>query len=106
MSENTQNGSESTTRPTVTHQTIFINQSRGANSIGVAGFVLALIALVFGWVPILGWILWVLGLIFSFVGVFKQPRGFAVAGLIISMIGLIMMLVVFTAIAVFASTFL
>ena len=70
-------------------QTIIINsQEKKTNGVGIAGFVLALIALFFGWVPIFGWILWVLGLILSFVGVFKTPRGMAIAGLVISLIGI------------------
>lgn len=46
-------------------QTIIIQQpvSR-SNGLGTAGFVLALIALFLGWIPFLGWIVWLLGLIF------------------------------------------
>ena len=80
-------------------QTIIINQqSQQANGVGTAGFVLALIAIFLGWVPVLGWILWVLGLILSFVGVFKKPRGLAIAGLVISLICLILLVAVFVAI--------
>ena len=70
-----------------------------SNGIGVAGFVLALIAVFLGWIPILGWVLWFLGALLSFIGVFKQPRGLAIAGLIISFIGIILLLVVFGALA-------
>lgn len=81
-------------------QTIIINQqSSRTNGVGVAGFVLALIAVFFGWVPVLGWILWLLGLILSACGIFKVPRGLAIAGLVISLIGLILLLVVFGALA-------
>lgn len=66
---------------------------------GVAGFVLALLGLFLGWVPVLGWVLWVLGLIFSLVGVFRTPKGLAIAGLIITFIGLIVLLIVGAAIA-------
>ncbi|NQT77289.1 MAG: hypothetical protein HQ565_06220 [Bacteroidetes bacterium] len=80
-------------------QTFIINsQEKKSNGVGTAGFVLALIALFLGWVPILGWIVWVLGLILSFVGVFKTPRGMAIAGLVISLIGIILLLVVFASI--------
>ena len=80
-------------------QTVIINQSeKKKNGVGTAGFVLALIAVFLGWVPILGWIIWALGLILSFVGVFKVPRGLAIAGLVISLIGIILLLVVFGAI--------
>ena len=84
-------------------QTVIVNQTeKRTNGLGTAGFVLALIALFFGWIPILGWIVWVLGLIFSFVGVFKPPRGLAIAGLVISLIGIIFLLVVFAGISVAA----
>jgi len=82
-----------------TGQTVIINQTeKKSNGIGVAGFVLALIAIFLGWVPVLGWLLWLLGLIFSFIGVFKTPKGLAIAGLVISLIGIILLLVVFGAI--------
>ena len=64
---------------------------------------LALLALFLGWVPVLGWILWLLGLIFSVVGLFKTPRGFAIAGLVISLLGLILLLVVFAGLGLAAA---
>ena len=70
--------------------TIVVNKSNG---LGTAGFVLALIGLVLGWVPVFGWLFWVLGAIFSIVGLFKEPRGFAIAGTVISFIGIILLLV-------------
>jgi len=78
------------------NQTIIINQppAKKKNGLGTAGFVLALIGLVLCWVPVVDWILWALGFIFSFIGVFKAPRGLAIAGLIISCIGIILILVV------------
>jgi hypothetical protein len=77
---------------------VIIIQDKKSNGVGTAGFVLALIAAFFGWVPVLGWILWILGLILSFAGVFKSPRGLAVAGLLISLIDLILLVTVFGAI--------
>jgi len=59
------------------------------NGMGTAGFVLALLGLIFCWVPVLDWILWLLGLIFSIIGMFKPKKGLAIAGLIISFIFLI-----------------
>jgi hypothetical protein len=47
---------------------------------------------------VLGWILWILGLVLSFVGVFREPRGLAIAGLVISLIGLIIITTVVGAI--------
>ena len=63
-------------------QTIIIREeSRKSNGLGTAGFVLALL--------VLNWILWLLGFIFSFIGIFKSPRGLAIAGLCISLVDLI-----------------
>lgn len=77
-------------------QTVIVNQiEKKSNGVGTAGFVLALLAIFLGWVPVLGWILWFLGLILSFVGVFKQPKGLSIAGLVISLIGIILILTVF-----------
>lgn len=72
------------------HQTIIIREeSRKSNGLGTAEFVLALLALLGCWVPVLNWILWLLGFIFSFIGIFKSPRGLAIAGLCISLVDLI-----------------
>jgi hypothetical protein len=90
MTENQQNNPD---------QTININQTeKQSNGIGTAGFILSLVAIFLGWIPILGWIIWLLGLIFSFIGIFKQPKGLSIAGLVISLVGIILLLVVFGAI--------
>ncbi len=80
--------------PTV--QSVVINQiEKETNGLGTAGFVLSLLAIFLGWIPFMGWIIWLLGLIFSFVGVFKTPKGLAIAGLVISLIGVILLIAVF-----------
>ena len=77
-------------------QTIYLRQDeRQTNGIGIAGFVLAIIAIFVGWVPFIGWLVWALGALFSFIGIFKSPRGLAIAGLAISFVGLIFMIFVF-----------
>ena len=82
-------------------KTIVVNQTtKKSNGIATAGFILALIAVCLSWIPIvqmLGGVLWFLGLLFSFIGVFKAPRGLAIAGLIISLIALIILISVFGA---------
>jgi hypothetical protein len=88
-------------------QTMIMNQTeKKSNGVGTAGFVLALIAVFLGWVPVLGWVIWLLGLILSFVGVFKQPKALAIAGLVISLIGIILLLTVFGALLGGAAAFL
>lgn len=85
-------------------QTIFLMQEdTKSNGMGIAGFILSLIALFVGWIPFIGWLVWLLGLIFSFVGIFKAPKGFAIAGLVISLIGIILLIFVFGAILAIAS---
>lgn len=91
-------------------QPIYINQTvaapQASNGIGTAGFVLSIVAILLFWAPVLDWILWILGLVFSLIGVFRKPRGLAIAGLVISLIGLIAILLIAGAIAVaFASAF-
>ena len=94
--------SEFQTEQSQNGQTVIVNQiEKKSNGVGTAGFVLALIALFLGWVPVLGWILWILGLILSFVGIFKTPKGLAIAGLVISLIGIIMLVAVFGSLLAF-----
>lgn len=85
--------------PSGLQQNIYVETRSRSNGLGTAGFVIALLAFIFCWVPVLDWILWLLGAIFSFVGVFKAPRGLAIAGLVISFIGLIILIAVIGAIA-------
>ena len=76
-------------------QTVIVQQEqRKSNGMGTAGFVLALIGFFFSWIPILGWVIWFLGVLFSAIGVFRTPRGMAIAGLCISFIGLIFLIAV------------
>lgn len=65
---------------------------------GTAGFVLALLGLIFCWVPVLDWILWLLGLIFSVIGLFRRPKGLAIAGVVISFLFLIVIFVILGAV--------
>ena len=47
-------------------QTVIVQQEqRKSNGMGTAGFVLALIGFFFSWIPILGWVIWFLGVLFS-----------------------------------------
>jgi len=65
-----------------------------------AGFILALLTLFLGWIPILGWLIWLLGLIFSAIGLGNANRaggtgkGLAIAGLVISLIGIVLKILV------------
>ena len=67
-------------------------QPSRSNGLGVTGFVLSVLALLLGWVPVIGWIVWLLGLIFSLIGIFRKPRGLAIAGLLLSLLAFIVIL--------------
>ena len=62
------------------------------NGIGTAGFVLALLGIFLAWIPVAGFIIWILGAIFSLIGIFRRPRGLAIAGAAISFSGIIILL--------------
>ena len=95
--ENTENVQEPVQQPAQTEvqPTFVIQQAPAAsNAMGTAGFIIALVTIFLFWIPVLGWILWLLGLIFSGIGVTRKPKGLAIAGLVISLIGLILLIVV------------
>ena len=95
--ENTENVQEPVQQPAQkeVQPTFVIQQAPAAsNAMGTAGFIIALVTIFLFWIPVLGWILWLLGLIFSGIGVTRKPKGLAIAGLVISLIGLILLIVV------------
>lgn len=57
---------------------------RAANPWGTASLVLSILALALGWVPVLGWALWLSAGTTSVMGLTRTPRWPAVAGLVIS----------------------
>lgn len=62
------------------------------NPLGTAGFALSAVTFVVGWVPELGFIVWVLGAIFSGLGIFRKPRYPAIAGVWLSFCWLIIVI--------------
>lgn len=95
--ENTENVQEPVQQPAQkeVQPTFVIQQAPAAsNAMGTAGFIIALVTIFLFWIPVLGWILWLLGLIFSGIGVTRKPKGLAIAGLVISLIGLILLIVI------------
>ena len=55
------------------------------NGLGVAGFILGILAAIFCWCPILNWILAILAVVFGLIGCFgaKKLKGLAIAGVIL-----------------------
>ncbi|WP_461215276.1 hypothetical protein [Lacticaseibacillus sp. GG6-2] len=81
-----------TTDPTPNPQVTINNQVVAPrNSLGTAGFILALIGIFTSWVPVLGWLVWLIGAILSVVGLFHSPKGMAIAGTIISFFDVIVL---------------
>ncbi|MBR5436209.1 MAG: hypothetical protein IK120_05025 [Muribaculaceae bacterium] len=76
-------------QPYVPQQVIVNAPQSRTNGVGIAGFVISLLAGLLSWTVFIGFILWLLGLIFSIVGMGKRPRGLAIAGLIISLLSLL-----------------
>ena len=83
---------------------VIVNQVENkSNGIGTAGFVLSLVSLFGCWIPVANYVMSLLGLLFSLIGVFKKPRGLAIAGLIISSLDVIFAIVLGAIIASFFS---
>jgi len=74
---------------------IIIQQTKQSqtNAMGVTGFVCSLLTFFFFWAPLLGPALGTVGFIFSLIGISKEPKGLAIAGLIISIIMLPVVLI-------------
>ncbi len=67
------------------------------NGMAVAGMVLAICAVVLSWMPVINFACWLLGLIFSAVGLRNANRGapyrgMAIAGLAISLAGIVLII--------------
>lgn len=83
-----------------TNTTVVVN-GPSSNSVGTAGLIFALLAWFFSWVPVLNVVFWVLGVLLSFIGLFKSPRGLAITGLVVSFIGIIILMAIFGSIMAF-----
>ncbi len=68
-------------------------QEKPVNGKGLAGMIVGILSYVFCWVPILGFVLGLIGVILSGIGLSRKDRyrlnGFAVAGLILSILALV-----------------
>ena len=69
---------------------------RRRNGIGTTGFIFTLLGLIFCWVPIVNLVFWFLGILFSFIGLFKRPKGLAIVGFILSFISIIVIIILYT----------
>ena len=70
---------------------------KSAKVVGRVGFIMSSVALLLGWMDILGWILWALGAFFSVLGMFRNNRGLAIAGIIISIVAFLVIFFIYGA---------
>lgn len=67
-------------------------QPRKSSGMAIAGLIMGIFTLIFCWVPVVSWILGLLGLIFSIIGIAKKnggAKGAAIAGLVLTILGAI-----------------
>lgn len=86
-------------------ETIVVETER-SNGMGTAGFIFAILGLIVSWAPVVNFVIWFLGFLFSFIGLFKAPRGMAITGFMLSIIGFILMIIIFGGIMAILSTFI
>ena len=88
-------------QPVVQVQPVVVQAAQPApaaksSGLAIAGLIMGIFTLIFCWVPVVGFILGVLGLIFSIAGIAKKnggAKGAAIAGLIMTIIGAIISVV-------------
>ena len=81
-------------------------QKKETNGVAIAGLITSIVALICSPIPLLCWILWIVGLILSYVGLGKKThKKLAVGGLLISIINFIVLIVMlFVGVAAVADT--
>lgn len=67
------------------------NTVRKTNIIGAAGFIISLFAPFLCWAPYYNWAIWSAGLACSIAGLIKAPRELGIAGVLVSVLGLIIL---------------
>lgn len=70
----------------------FYNEQLAANKkngFGIAGIIVSVVAVLTSAIPTINLLTWLIGAILSGIGLFKKPKGTAIAGAIISVIALI-----------------
>jgi hypothetical protein len=87
-------------QPASQPQVVVTEVERKSNGVGTAGFVIALICACLSWLPGVNAILWFIGLMLSFFGMFKRPRGLAIIGFLISILDIIIIVMILGAIGV------
>lgn len=95
-----------TIHPQQPNRTTVIVQANKSNGMGTAGFIFAILGIIVSWAPGVNFVIWFLGFLFSFIGLFKSPRGMAITGFILSIIGILIIIAIFGSALAILSTFL
>ena len=77
------------------HAQLLNDGANQTNKMGQLGLILSIAAIIVSFIPFLNfisWIVWILGLVFSIIGLTRKPKGMAITGLVISLLGVILML--------------
>ena len=91
-------------QPVVQVQPVVVQQQQPAgksSGLAIAGLIMGIFTLLLCWVPIVGFIFGLLGLIFSIAGIAKKnggAKGAAVAGLVMTIVGAIVFICLFGAV--------
>jgi hypothetical protein len=92
MSRYSQDPQDPQNRQPLPHPSFLIREKKKNGGVGATGFSFALWGLILFWVPLVGWVLCISGAIMSIIGCAREPLGQinkAVAGIVISIIGLV-----------------
>lgn len=80
-------------------QQVIVQQPK-SSGLAIAGLIMGIFTLIFCWVPVVGFILGILGLIFSIAGIAKKnggAKGAAIAGLVMTILGAVISIIMFAA---------
>lgn len=78
------------------------------NGMAIAGLVLAICAIAVSWLPGVNFVCWILGLIFSIIGLRNANRGapyrgLAIAGLVVSLAGIVLIIMLIVVLGLVAA---
>lgn len=65
---------------------VIVNKGSSGGGCATAGFVMAILGLLFGWIPVFGWIIWLIGVVLCVIGLFGESWGLSLLGILISFI--------------------
>ena len=85
------------------HNRQYNDNNLNNNPIGLVGFITSVVAIFLVLLPIVNLIIWLTGLILSIIGMSKKPKTLAVAGLIISGVTFLVLIVIIACIVFLAT---